>query len=286
MTGSVLLGSVVIPAHNEEAVIGQCLDTLLAGFQPGELDVVVACNGCSDGTAKVALSARYQVRVLEIETPSKIAALRAADEVLTAFPRLYVDADVLLTSDAARRVLDRLRAGHALAARPPIRYKSELSSVLVRSYYRSRSRVPSLMNSVWGAGAYGLSAQGRARFGEFPDVIADDLFVDQRFQRSEIEIVATDPVVVNVPRRSADLVRILRRTYQGNTQVCDIPEGADPAETGPSTSRGLLRLARTRPMSIIDVGVYIAFALFARLTLMVATPTQWQRDNSSRGHAW
>ena len=38
-------GLVVIPAHNEGAVIRRCLDALFRGFGAGELDVVVACNG-------------------------------------------------------------------------------------------------------------------------------------------------------------------------------------------------------------------------------------------------
>ena len=42
--------SVVIPAHNEETVIGRCLAALFAGAGEGELDVVVVCNGCRDGT--------------------------------------------------------------------------------------------------------------------------------------------------------------------------------------------------------------------------------------------
>ena len=41
------LGSVVIPAHNESTAIRRCLDALFAGLAPGELDVVVVCNGTS-----------------------------------------------------------------------------------------------------------------------------------------------------------------------------------------------------------------------------------------------
>ena len=33
--------SIVIAAHNEETVIGRCLDTLLADAHPGEFDVTV-----------------------------------------------------------------------------------------------------------------------------------------------------------------------------------------------------------------------------------------------------
>ena len=46
--------SFVIPAHNEEAVIGRCLTALLAGARRDELDIIVVCNGCTDRTAEVA----------------------------------------------------------------------------------------------------------------------------------------------------------------------------------------------------------------------------------------
>ena len=61
------LASVVIPAHNEEAVLGRCLRVLLAGSTPGELDVVVVANACTDRTAEIAREAG--VRVVETSTP-------------------------------------------------------------------------------------------------------------------------------------------------------------------------------------------------------------------------
>lgn len=142
------LGSAIIPAHNEAAVISRCLDLLLDGFKPGELDVVVVCNGCTDNTADIARSAGHEVRVIEIDIASKIAALRAGEKAVTDFPRLYLDADVMLTGAAARRVLEYLRSADSLVARPPIKYDTERSSLLVRSYYRARVRVPSLMLSL------------------------------------------------------------------------------------------------------------------------------------------
>ena len=125
---------------------------------------------------------------------------------------------MILTAASARQVLERLRAGPALAARPPISYDTNRSAILVRSYYRARVRVPAVMGSVRGAGVYGLSEVGRARFGPYPDITADDLYVDQCFKRSEIEIVGSAPVRVTAPRRTADLLRILRRNYQGKAE--------------------------------------------------------------------
>jgi glycosyltransferase involved in cell wall biosynthesis len=283
VTAPAVLGSVVIPAHNEAAVISRCLDSLLTGFRSGELDVVVACNGCTDGSADVARSSGHPVRVVEVAAASKPAALRAAEEMLSAFPRLYLDADVVITAASALRVFERLRAGPALAARPPIKYDTERSAPLVRSYYRARAAVPAVMGSLWGAGVYGLSEAGRARFGRYPDVVADDLFVDQHFHRWEVEIVNAPPVIVSVPCRTTDLLRILRRSYQGNSEnriLQSVP--AMQSATMPSTVHDLARLASAGPGKAVDAAAYAALAALARLTVAVAAPAGWERDNSSR----
>jgi glycosyltransferase involved in cell wall biosynthesis len=276
------LGSVIIPAHDESASIRRCLDALFAGVTPAELDVIVVCNGCADDTAALARSSGHPIRVIELEAASKPAALRAGDGAALALPRIYLDADVVLPGSSARAVLERLRAG-AVAARPPIRYDSSASSGPVRSYYRARSRVPALLESLWGAGVYGLSEAGRNRFGAFPDIVADDLWVDRQFAPGEIEIVNCTPVVVAVPRRARDLLRILRRTYRGKAETV----GVDPHErsrtTTTSTLRQLRRLAVAGPSAALDAATYAAFAVGARLAL-VAPPVGagWERDDSSR----
>jgi glycosyltransferase involved in cell wall biosynthesis len=276
------LGSVVIPAHNESAAIRRCLDALFAGVAPGELDVVVVCNGCADDTAARARSSGHPVRVIELEAASKPAALRAGDEVVRALPRIYLDADVMLHGSAARALLERLRAG-AVAARPPIHYASSASSAPVRSYYRARSQVPSLLGSLWGAGVYGLSQAGRSRFDTFPDVVADDLWVDRQFAPHEIEIVECAPVEVAVPRRARDLFRVLRRTYRGKAETADVDPHNRARETTLSTMRQLRRLAAAGPRAALDAATYAAFVVGARLALAAPlTASRWERDESSR----
>jgi hypothetical protein len=281
------LGSVVIPANDEALVIRRCLDALFKGFAPGGLDVVVACNGCADDTAAQASLSGHPVRVLELGVASKPAALRAGDSAALAFPRIYLDADVVLPGTAARVLLERLRAG-AIAGRPPIRYDSIGASAPVRSYYRARSRVPALLGSLWGAGVYGLSAEGRSRFGEFPDVVGDDLWVDRLFDPGEVEIVDCAPVVVTVPRRTPDLIRLLRRTYRGKAETGADLDGS-ARRTMPSTLRDLGRLAAAGPGAAFDAAIYSAFAAGARLSLAAAeaaggppTGARWERDDSSR----
>jgi glycosyltransferase involved in cell wall biosynthesis len=102
------IGSVLIPAHNEEAVIGRCLDHLFEAIDPASLEVAVVCNGCHDGTAAVARASGHPALVIELDVASKPAALRAGDRALRAFPRLYLDADVVLRGATARQVLEHL----------------------------------------------------------------------------------------------------------------------------------------------------------------------------------
>lgn len=280
------IASVVIPAHNEAGVITRCLDALFDGIEPDALDVVVVCNGCRDDTAARARESGHPVLVVELTAASKAAALRAGDAALDLFPRLYLDADVVLPGRSARRVVEHLRGG-AVAARPPIRYDSRESTAPVRSYYRARTEVPAVMRSLWGAGVYGLSAAGRARFGEFPDLTADDLWIDRQFEPAEVEIVDCDPVLVRVPRRTRDLVRILQRTYKGKSETRPDAGPDERARTvTQSALRDLRRLAASGPRGAVDAGTYAGFAAGARLVLAVrpgrAAGATWERDDSSR----
>lgn len=282
-------GSVVIPAYNEAGSIGRCLRALFTGLAPGELEVVVVCNGCRDQTATVARATGLPTRVLELTPASKPAALRLGDATATAFPRLYLDADVVLPGQSALRVLERLHAG-AVAARPPIRYDASRSSAPVRRYYRARGRIPAVLGSLWGAGVYGLSAAGRDRFDTFPDVVADDLWLDRQFAHDEVEIVDCAPVVVTVPRRTADLVRILRRTYRGKAEHhSPLNRDARSDTITRSTLHDLGRLAAAGGQDALDAATYGAFAAGARFSLMlaasagaVASAGSWERDESSR----
>jgi glycosyltransferase involved in cell wall biosynthesis len=42
--------AIVIAAHNEELVIGRCLDTIQQTAEDDEFEVIVIANGCAAGT--------------------------------------------------------------------------------------------------------------------------------------------------------------------------------------------------------------------------------------------
>jgi glycosyltransferase involved in cell wall biosynthesis len=272
------LGSVVIPAHNEERVIGRCLSALTDTVAPGELELIVVCNGCTDRTADVARRHAPTATVVELEEPSKTSAIREGERHATAVPRLYLDADVMLPGSTAQALLSVLSAG-AVAARPPMQYDTSSSSALVRSYYRARTELPSLGRHAWGAGVYGLSAEGRARFGEFPDVMADDFWIDGMLEPGELVVVDAAPGKIKVPTTAGTLLRILRRAQRGKREC--VAAGTPAPETESAVAKDLVLMVKRRPKAVGDALVYVAFALAARVRTR-RTATLWERDESSR----
>ncbi len=278
-------GSVVIPAHDEAAVIARTLAGLAPLAAAGRLEVVVSCNGCTDATAEIARGFEGIV-VVETEVPSKVAALNAADTVARCWPRLYLDADIELSSEGVRGLFCVLAANPATrAVRPALRYDTEGATFLVRSYYRARARSSATTPALWGAGAYALSRVGRDAFGQFPDLTADDVFVDRQFESAAKEVVATVAAVVRTPRTLEGLVAVLRRTYRGNQEFDQLIAGETLPRGRPgSTVRTLLTSTRTA-VDLVDTAVYLGFAVLGRSVAArpaAAGSPVWERDHSSR----
>lgn len=118
--------SFVIPAYNEGRVLARCLDALhgycAAADARCPLHVVVAANGCTDDT--VAVARRYRgVTVVDIPDSSKRAALDAGDEAAgDVFPRVYLDADIVLDHEAISGLVTALSTPRAVVASPRIRF--------------------------------------------------------------------------------------------------------------------------------------------------------------------
>ncbi len=93
--------SLIIPASNEEAWIGRCLQAVADSAPvPGGLEVIVVANGCRDHTATVARGFAGRVpglQVLELAQGSKPAALNAGDAAANGPLRAYLDADCVLS---------------------------------------------------------------------------------------------------------------------------------------------------------------------------------------------
>jgi glycosyltransferase involved in cell wall biosynthesis len=280
--------AVVIPAHNEESVVERCLDALLTGARPGELDIVVVCNGCEDRTAEKAQSRAHgeDVRVLETGQASKTEALNLGDRTVSGFPRFYVDADVVLDLDGLRRIAARLVSGDGLAASPSMDMDLGRSTWPVRAYYRVWTSLPYVREGMIGVGVYALSEAGRRRFEEFPDVIADDGFVRMLFTADERLRVDGARVRVMAPRRMDDLLRIKTRSRLGGYELMTrFPELAIRERRSKSYG-GAMRLIVLRPWlwphAIVYAAVQLTTRRRARSHLADRTSYVWEKDLSTR----
>lgn len=281
-------GTVIIPANNEAAVIGRTLQHLAPLLGTGRVEVIVACNGCTDTTAAIAREFNGVV-VLSVETASKVAALNAADAIASHWPRLYLDADISITPTALRMLFIRLDRGDILAARPSFRYDDGGASWQVKAFYRARRRISSMHDALWGAGAYALTEAGHARFVKFPAVTADDLFIDRQFGWDEKTIVRTPPVTVVTPRTVYGLMSVLTRNYRGRAELerekIDGDSKDSRYQVGTRQSLGALLSSIQGPGSGFDAICYAGFVVAARLRrgrTSKSGPTAWERDDSSR----
>ena len=268
--------SVVIPAHNEAAVIARCLHALLDGVPTGELEVTVVCNGCADDTAAIARGFKG-VTVVELPMASKVKALREGDRHTTVFPRVYLDGDIELPPETWRELFQALRRVPCAAPSPEFQVTGR--SWAIRSFYSVWRELPYWRGNAVGSGVYGLSEQGRARFGEFPDLTADDQFVMQLFESHERETLRSRTFTIHTPRTLRGLVRMRTRVYRGNRELAR----SGLARTAPPTggrSMTIARLARS-PRRLPEVLCYLSINTVAKA--LASRPSRgWERDDSAR----
>lgn len=275
--------SVVIPAHNESSVIARLLGNCLDDPATDEMDVVIVCNGCTDNTADVARRSSPTVRVIESGVASKTNALNLGDEGLSTFPRIYADADIIITAEAIRTLVERLNEGDVLAVAPTPYINLAGCSWAVRQYFAVRSRLPSSHEGIGGSGVYALSEEGRRRFSQFPELIADDMYVRLQFKPNERATLASARSVVFPPRTIAQLLRVRSRAYAGVFELAHrFP--ALRANRGESNNHALLALFK-EPRLWPGLSIYCLVNILARFKATArsrAGTLVWPRDPTSR----
>lgn len=274
---------VVIPAHNEEAVIARCLDALLRDARPGEFRPIVVANGCSDRTAARARAFGERVVVIDTPTPGKTNALNLGDDAAgDAFPRIYLDGDLVLSTGAARAIVRAVSEPGTFAAAPRFEFDLQGASWPVRAYYDIWSRMP-YFDTGRIAGAFALSREGRARFGAFPHVISDDGFVRLQFAPLERRTVRDETVTVVAPRTLADLIKIKTRSKAGTMELrATFPTlFANETASEGASARRMLATPGLWPKCAVYAYVNLIAKRRARARL-AKSATVWERDESSR----
>lgn len=258
--------SVIIPAANEEAWIGPCLRALFAApAPPGGAEVIVVANGCTDGTAAAARALAplaagqgWGFQVLVLARGGKPGALNAGDAAASpGSARAYLDADV--------RVSPGLMAGlSAAVAGPGAVFASgtpvipPARSAVSRAYARFWLRLPFNRSAAPGYGVYAVSRAGRARWGTFPQIIADDSFARLHFMPAE-RLQLDHPYDWPVVEGLAALVRVRRRQDAGMAEINRLYPGLRAGEGRQRLSPpALARLALTDPLGLAAYATVIA----------------------------
>jgi glycosyltransferase involved in cell wall biosynthesis len=256
------------------------LEAFAPKLSPGEAEVIVVPNGCTDDTAALARTVGG-VDVLDVAVASKAAALNAGDQHATALPRIFLDADIVLPVEALRALAGALEGEAARVAAPEVRFALAGRPWSVRAFYAVYQKLPYASVGLTGLGVYGLSAAGRARFTEFPSVTADDLFVQRLFSADERVIVSGHFFDVETPKNLRSLVAVRTRTAFGNRELSQTYSDTHGTTSG-STMRAMADLVRSEPKLAPAVVVYVGVTVVARLRARRRSARTWQRDQSTR----
>ncbi|MFY0619870.1 glycosyltransferase [Shimia sp.] len=270
--------SILIPANNEAAHIGVCLQAVLASDGPQATQIIVAANGCSDDTAKIAKSFAgtatakgWTLDVLELPALGKMGALDAADAVATFDTRAYLDADVIVDRALMGQIAEALNTDTPRYTSGALRL-APAESKATRAYARIYAQVPFVIHGVPGAGLYAVNAAGRARWDKFPGIISDDTFVRLNFTPEERIGVAAGydwPLVEGFRA----LVKVRRRQNAGVAEVAQrFPELLKNDDKYRLSTGQKLNMALRDPLGFL---VYASVAVAVKM--MGQSQSGWER---------
>ena len=275
------MASVIIPAHNEAAVIQRCLDSLVN--QEGVDTLIVACNGCTDNTAEVVSQHYPKVNCLIIEKPSKTNALNEAEKYISTYPIFYLDADTQLQSGAIKKITQVLQKNPQLnlVAPTPIIDTSK-SSWFVKQYYKIWLKLPYIKAGVIATCSFIVTEQGRKRFDHFPDIINDDRYIHCQFKEHEVSNIAGTEIYIYAPRTLYSLIKIKSRARLGNMQLKKLGLCPEPKEKKYASSMASTIFSAQFIPAIVYYGIATIIRLRSWIQLRRIDDYKWEKDLSSR----
>lgn len=276
------LPAVIIPAHNEELSIATLLRALMPGVQKKRYNITVACNGCSDRTAEIVRYHFPQVCCIELEQASKVAALNAAENAELGFPRIYIDADVVISSSAVEALIDACRnASSPTVVAPRAVPKNDGCEWVVRTYYQAWQKTVFFRLHGFGSGVYALNRAAREKFERFPNLISDDGFVRQILNYDNIRVVESAKSLVKSPRDFAGLIRIKTRSKLGSLEIRD---SETKIGEGPQFKQRFLQRP-TITERLVYGGINLLALFNAHRLIRKQGRAHWLRDETSRHSA-
>ncbi len=255
-----------------------------------EFEVLVVCNGCTDQTAHIVTTEYPTVRLVESPMASKVAALNLGDVEATFFPKLFVDADVTLSPGCVRTLVEAMHDTAKPVAAPTVNFDPSKASWAAKQFHKIWRKSPYFTSgNLVGAGFYAISKDGRARFDEFPDLLADDMFIPMSFDPDERLSVDGCHFTPALARQVRDLVRIEVRRHTAVAQFHEtFPDALDRStDDAFAQGHGWLKDELSDPANWPGVAIYAGVKLWSRiaghLRLRKDGTSEWTQDRSTRG---
>jgi len=276
--------TVIIAAYNEQASISKVLSELGGGHSNG-FQIVVVCNGCHDQTESIVREHFPLVYCEALPEPSKANAIRHAETLSIGFPRLYLDADIVLTETATEQLFEQARTQLEPALIVPRSVALlENCSWWVQRFYYIWYQTLFVTRQGFGAGCYLLNQAGRARFGAWPNLIADDGFIRTQFAHNETHIAESITVQVNAPKSLWALLKVKSRSKYGNLQLKTyLIENKIVCQQSKRNSD--TKFNSEIALSYVDLFIYNVINTLAYSIAMwqkLSDSFVWHRDNSNR----
>ncbi|MFK7837219.1 MAG: glycosyltransferase family 2 protein [Sulfitobacter sp.] len=268
--------TVLIPAHDEAAYLPACLDALLASDPvPSRAEVIVIANGCTDNTAEIArgfeaaaINKGWTLSVLDVAQGGKLGAWNAGEAAASGDVLIYLDADVHVSPPLIAEIAKALSGSASRYASGVPKVTITGQDAITRHFTRFWQGIPFMTCGVPGFGVFAMNRAGRARWGDWPDIISDDTFARLNFTPAERVGVSAPydwPMIEGFKR----LVQVRRRQDAGVAEIAARYPALMGNDDGHDGAQPLWRRAVADP---------VGFAAFAAVRITVRLPI-WQTDN-------
>ncbi|MFC4070288.1 glycosyltransferase family 2 protein [Actinoplanes subglobosus] len=261
----------MIPTHHGSALLDRSVRSLAGQTLTRDVHVVVAVNDDradsldrANALAPLLRAAGMACAVVRT-APGRSAALRAGDRLLPPGARLYLDQDAVLSPSAVATLLTVLAPGSGVHFAAPAMRPAPARSAVTRAYFRIWRELPYVRRSPATCGVYAVSAEGRARWGDLPDLHSDDKWVRWHFAPDERRVVPGEWYEVVAPDGLRDLLRARRRYQGGNRELRGLP-ALPPYPDDHIRYRGAVRSLLAKPAAWPSAAVFLAVHAAGRMT--------------------
>lgn len=224
------LVSIIVPAHNEEANIKDCVEALLEADYPNK-EIIIVNDGSTDGTKRVIEPYASEGKLILINKPrgGKSAAINAGVSISRGKIIIVMDADTLIQRDAIKRLVAKFKDPKVGAVAGNVKVGNRINLLTkcqaleyVRDIQIPRRAFDLLLSVLVVPGPLGAyRREALTQVGGYDkDVVTEDF--DSTVKVLKVGSVVNEPKAVaytEAPRTLKDLYNQRRRWYGGMLQT-------------------------------------------------------------------